>query len=57
MNNFKYLSTKELEDLIDNLKIEIASLEKCDNMKPQLELDKEMLRDAEFEVIERTLLS
>jgi hypothetical protein len=65
MHNFKYHSTEELELLIEGLKEEVARLKvwaeaeawnvdshhnKC------LKIAEEMLRQAEDEVLERTLL-
>jgi hypothetical protein len=72
-NNFKYHSIEDLEELIKNLKNEIDFAEGRTNDHVELYPDlkdiitdidqrklkdsKEMLRDAEYEILERTLLN
>lgn len=57
-NNFKYHSIDDLERFIEHLKKEIASLESATkrNTKQLLEEDRRMLHEAEYELLERTLL-
>jgi hypothetical protein len=64
MHNFKYHTVEELERLMDNLKVEIEHLRRSVErsnwhsaiLKGALEYDEDMLRHAEFEIMERTLL-
>ena len=61
MHNFKYHDTEDLEKLVENLKVEIEHLKKTTyyhtTMQTQaLALSEDMLRHAEYEILERTLL-
>ena len=63
MNNFKYHTVPELEKLTDNLKEEIEFLKKTTEMAHSTSVQArtlqdsiDMLREAEFEIMERTLL-
>jgi hypothetical protein len=60
MHNFKYHTVEELEQLIEQLKNEIAAykpyVQGDDFKKKLLEESEDMLRHAEYEVVERTLL-
>lgn len=58
MQGLKYLTIAELEDLIDNLRAEINRFtsENSPHVIAILKQDEEMLRQAEDEVLERTLL-
>ena len=62
-HNFKYHSIQELEKLMDNLKEEIEHLKNTverqnstSAQKSVLDEDIDMLRMAEFEIMERSLL-
>jgi hypothetical protein len=56
MHNFKYHSVDDLERLIENLRTEVELLRKTADATRLLKESEDLLRHAEFELLERTLL-